>query len=213
MHCSIDTSGSSDGVGSQICAGDDPLVRFERRAIGDGVFAAERAAAAHVLVVLEIELAALRRRRRARAAPAAARGAAPPLVQVRGDRRLDRLHLIALDVEQEHVRRVRRRCCTANCATRFSCSDRTPMMKKLPRPTASRTMRIWLPGRLSCSTACRSANDSRARQRRDRPDQQRAGEVQHDRRAGKARGHERADAQRAGLPDREADQAGDDRHA
>ena len=33
------------------------------------------------------------------------------------------------------------------------------MMKKLPSPTASRTMRIWLPGRLSCSTACRRAND------------------------------------------------------
>ena len=48
---------------------------------------------------------------------------------------------------------------TANCSTRFCCSERTPMMKKLPRPTASRTMRIWLPGRLSCSTAWRSAND------------------------------------------------------
>ena len=48
---------------------------------------------------------------------------------------------------------------TANCAIRFSCSERTPMMKKLPRPTASSTIRIWLPGRLSCSTACRNAND------------------------------------------------------
>ena len=46
-----------------------------------------------------------------------------------------------------------------NSAIRLSCSDRTPMMKKLPRPTASSTIRIWLPGRRSCSTACRSAND------------------------------------------------------
>ena len=48
---------------------------------------------------------------------------------------------------------------TANWSTRFCCNDRTPMMKKLPSPTASRTMRIWLPGRLSCSTAWRSAKD------------------------------------------------------
>ena len=37
---------------------------------------------------------------------------------------------------------------TANCAIRFSCSERTPRMKKLPSPTASSTMRTWLPGRL-----------------------------------------------------------------
>ena len=51
---------------------------------------------------------------------------------------------------------------TVNSRTRFSCSDRTPTMKKLPRPTASSTMRAWLPGRLSCSTAWRSGNQRRA---------------------------------------------------
>ena len=35
---------------------------------------------------------------------------------------------------------------TVNSRTRFSCSERTPTMKKLPRPTASSTMRAWLPG-------------------------------------------------------------------
>ena len=47
---------------------------------------------------------------------------------------------------------------TVNSRDQFSCSERTPTMKKLPRPTASSTIRAWLPGRLSCSTAWRSGN-------------------------------------------------------
>ena len=31
-------------------------------------------------------------------------------------------------------------------ASRFACSDRTPTMKNAPRPTASRTALVWLPG-------------------------------------------------------------------
>ena len=52
---------------------------------------------------------------------------------------------------------------TENSRTRFSCSERTPRMKKLPRPTVSRTRRTWLPGRVSCSTAWRSANQPLSR--------------------------------------------------
>ncbi len=36
-------------------------------------------------------------------------------------------------------------------------------MKKVPRPTASRMTRVWLPGRTTCSTACRSANEREKR--------------------------------------------------
>ena len=34
---------------------------------------------------------------------------------------------------------------TVNSLTRFCCSERTPTMKKLPSPTASKTIRAWLP--------------------------------------------------------------------
>ena len=34
-----------------------------------------------------------------------------------------------------------------NCCSRLACSERTPMTKKLPIPTASRMTRVWLPGR------------------------------------------------------------------
>ena len=42
-------------------AGDDALVALERRAIGDRVFARQRASPAHVLVVLQLQFPALRR--------------------------------------------------------------------------------------------------------------------------------------------------------
>ena len=45
-----------------------------------------------------------------------------------------------------------------NCCSRFACSERTPMTKKLPMPTASRMTRVWLPGRPRLRTACRSGN-------------------------------------------------------
>ena len=126
------------------------------RAIRDGVFARQRAAPANVLVVLELDLAALNRRPPGPARPASARGGGAP-GSCRAATRRGRPPPDPLNVQQEHVGRVGDMS-TANCAIRFSCSDRTPMMKKLPSPTASRTMRTWLPGRLNCSTACRSAN-------------------------------------------------------
>ena len=43
--------------------------------------------------------------------------------------------------------------------SRLACSERTPTMKKAPRPTASRITRVWLPGREMWSTAWRSGND------------------------------------------------------
>ncbi len=157
MLSSIDTSPPLGGgaVGPRRAV-DDALVGLEVAAIGDGVFARQRAAAAHVLVVLERHSWPARRRR-ARAAPAHARRRrtrrprAPPARRSR--RRPDRAGCRA-----GTCRARRRPGRPTNSRTRFSCSARTPMMKKLPSPTASSTMRIWLPGRLNCSTACRSAN-------------------------------------------------------
>ena len=81
-------------------------------------------------------------------------------------------------------------------------------MKKLPRPTASRTIRIWLPGRPSCNTACRNANDPRLASGADRAKQGRSRQMQDDRRHRKARRHHEADSARPRLPHRYRDQPG-----
>ena len=81
------------------------------------------------------------------------------------------------------------------------------MMKKLPSPTASSTMRTWLPGRLSCSTAWRSGKPLGARQRH-RPRESAASPPRAARSggAGKPDGDDQSRPARARLPDREADQ-------
>ena len=103
MLCSIETS-SSGAVGGHRSgtrpepAVHDPLVRFQAIAIGDHVLAAERAAAADVLIGVEIDVAAAH--------------AGDPRAQHRDQRRhlraaveerAKRIDLILLDVDQEHV--------------------------------------------------------------------------------------------------------------
>ena len=129
------------------------------------VLAAERAARAHVLEALEVRLAAADARHarpQHRDQPESA-GA----VRRIGEERAHAVGLVALDVDQEHVGRVRGRSGSRTRSSRLACSDRTPTMKNAPRPTASRMTRVWLPGRDRCSTACRSGNDRDAGQRRD----------------------------------------------
>ena len=73
-------------------------------------------------------------------------------------------------------------------------------------------MRIWLPGRLRCSTAWRSANDfdlASGTTARISSDPATCSTMSGRREAG---GHDQADTQRAGLPHREADQPGDHQH-
>ena len=53
-------------------------------------------------------------------------------------------------------------------------ATRMPSTKKLPRPTASRMTRVWLPGRPRPITACRSGNQRGARQRAHGADERRA---------------------------------------
>ena len=85
--------------------------------------------------------------------------------------RADAVGLIALDVHQEHVRARRARDCIENSSSRLACSDRTPTMKKAPRPTASRMTRVWLPGRDRCA-ARRGAAETTASSRAARPPDQ-----------------------------------------
>ena len=113
-------------------------------AIGDHVLAAERAAAADVLERVEVDRRGRGRRSRARAAPESAR-------RLRRRLRASRnaahgVDLILLDVDQEHVRRRRAAARARTAAAGCDCSERTPRTKKLPRPTASRMTRVWLPG-------------------------------------------------------------------
>ena len=80
-------------------------------------------------------------------------------------------------------------------------------MKKLPRPTASRTMRAWLPGRLTCSTAWRSGNHGVCASGAMALISRMPGDMQHDRGRRESDRHDRPNPQRAGLPDGEPDQA------
>ena len=54
-----------------------------------------------------------------------------------------------------------------NSAIRLLCSARTPSTKKLPRPTASRITRVWLPGRREADDRVAQREPRRGRQRRD----------------------------------------------
>ena len=118
----------------------------------------QRAAAAHVLVVLEVDLApgdaddagAQHRAQPRRGRPRPCRGTISARAPPRPDRAGCRAGTCPASPPSMS---------TANSSSRLSCSDRTPTMKKLPRPTASRTMRVWLPGATRCSTAWRSGND------------------------------------------------------
>ena len=102
-------------------------------AVGDRVLAAERAAAAHVGVVFEIDVAAVH----AGHAGAQHRNQRPawrPRCRPRGTRECRRL--ILLDVDQEHVRALpaARR---SRSRDRFDCSARTPRRRSCPaRPRA-----------------------------------------------------------------------------
>ena len=147
------------------------------RPVGDGELARQPAAPAHVLVALEVDVAP------AHADDAGAQHGDQLRRRHRRSRVDERRHAVALrrlDVHQEHVRRVLAHL-QGEVLSRLACSARTPRMKKAPRPTASRMTRVWLPGRATCSTACRSANDARVAQRLHRADERGAGQMQHER--------------------------------
>ena len=127
-------------------------------AVGDGELARQAAAPAHLLVALERRRRALRRRRRARAAPGSASAPAPsPFCAV--DARPLTPSRWSGWMSIRNMSGASSPTCTAKSRSRLACSARTPRMKKVPRPTASRMTRVWLPGRTTCSTACRSANE------------------------------------------------------
>ena len=108
MLRSIDTSSSGASAASGPCpdpelAVDDPFVRLEVIAIGDDVLAGERAAAADVLIAVEVHVAAAnagdpRAQHRNQSRTACAR---------RSRNAAHGRDLILLDVDQEHVRRRR----------------------------------------------------------------------------------------------------------
>ena len=148
---------------------DDPLVRLEMVAIRDHVLAAERTAAAHVLDSFEVHVGAAHAGD-ARAQHRHQRAGRPPRAP-RREEAAQRVDLILLDVDQEHVGPVALRRSIENLASRLACSERMPSTKKQPSPTASRITRVWLPGRRRPITACRSGNQRVLRQRTDRADQ------------------------------------------
>src|SRR5688572_23045522 len=182
------------------------LVALELGAVGDGVFAPQRAAAADVLVVLEIDLAPLdaddtgaQHRQQTRL------GGARLLVS--RDRGAHPLDLVLLDVEQEHVGRFR-----------IDVDRELGDQVFLQRPNAddeeaAEADREQYDPHLAAGApqlqhGVPQRERLRFRQWRNRPNQQRAGEVQDNRRGRKAAGHHQTDAQRAGLPDGQANQAG-----
>ena len=134
----------------------DLLVRLEVIAIGDRELARERALAADVLEGLEVGVAP------AHAGHARAHDRDQPRRAGAGALRASRnartaVHLRRQDLDQEHVGAARPSS-SENCCSRLACSERTPITKKLPMPTASRITRVWLPGRPRLSTAWRSGN-------------------------------------------------------
>ena len=165
MLSSIDTSARLAASGSRRGspglaperALDDALVALERRPIGDGVFARQRAAAAHVLVVLELNLPAL--------------DAHDPGPQHRQQARRRRTRLLA-EPRSPPARRP---------PDPTGCRAGTCRARRAPDPPRTRAHQVLLqrthaedeeaaqahgqqddahldPGRLSCSTAWRSAN-------------------------------------------------------
>ena len=183
---SIDTSGSpAGGPSSHHAPSIELLVGLEVGPIGDGELARQAAAAAHVLVALEVDVAS------AHADDARAQ-------------HRNQLRRGVVAVLRDRGARSRRRAAPAGCRagtcparprpsaarsrwSRFACSARTPRMKKVPRPTASRMTRVWLPGRARCSTACRSANERACRSGCTARTSADAGEMQHERRSRRSR--------------------------
>ncbi len=90
------------------------------------------------------------------------------------EKRAHAVGLAALHVHQEHVRAAFAVVSTENSSSRLACSDRTPTMKKAPRPTASRITRVWLPGTREVQHGVAQRKRRRVRERRDRPDQRAA---------------------------------------
>ena len=154
---STDTSASADGP-SQNAPWIDPLVRLEVIAIGDRELAAERRPAARTSSTLSSVRLAAGDADHARAQHRNQLELAGAVRRI-AEKRAHAVDLRPLDVEQEHVRRVLPPPAPRTRSSRLACSDRTPTMKKAPRPTASRMTRVWLPGRDRCSTAWRSGND------------------------------------------------------
>ena len=97
-------------------------------------------------------------------------------------------------------------------ASRFACTACTPMMKKLPSPTASRTTRVWLPGRRRFRAAWRNGNQRAPSSGRVRRTSAPAEQVQRAGDADEAAGHVGAHLQRCGLPSRHPDQTQPDQH-
>ena len=185
---------------------DDALVGLERGAVGDGVFARQRAAPAHVLVVLELNLAALdrhdpgpqdrnqARRRRTRLLPG-------------GDDGAHGVHLIRLDVQQEHVggvgRHVHRELRNQVLLQRANADDEEAAQPHGQEDDAN--LAAWT-AELQHSVAEREP--SRFRERPDQFDQQDAGQIQHQRGSGQTHRHDQPDAPRPGLPHRQQHQRG-----
>ena len=219
MLSSIDTSAAPAGsvVPPDSPQNDPSTTRslvFERRPIRDGVFTGERSAAAHVLVILELNLAGPGRPRRAPGAQAAGAAAAyprpgqprsPPLRH-----RPDRTGCRAGTCRERRVPDPPR-----TRTTRFSCRERTPRMKKLPRPTASRTIlhlrsrSAQLKHRVTLSANHRALASGRMSRIRSEPARCSTRVV-----AARPDDDHQPDAPRSRLPDRERGQrAGHEPHA
>ena len=133
-------------------------LRLELRAVGDGELARQAAAPAHLLVALERRRRGPSRRRRGRAAPGSCcGGGASPFCASR--KRGQRCRAGPAGCRSGTCPARRARPAPRSRAAGWPAATRTPRMKKVPRPTASRMTRVWLPGRAMCSTACRSANE------------------------------------------------------
>ena len=207
---SIDTSASADGDASQNVPSRHRFVTLEVRTVGDGVLARQRAAAAHVFVVVEGHFTPLHagdacaqdrqqpRRWCARLLPA---------LEQRGHLR----HLILLHVEQEHVGQIRRDV-DAELGNEVLLKRAHPDDEeaaetdgeqhdaRLTAGSAQLQHRVTQREPVAPATAAESRQSARCRRGAGRAAV-----------AGKAnRDNNPPTAQRARLPDRERDQPGDD---
>ena len=158
---------------------------LERRAIGDGVFASQRAAAADVLVVLQLDLAARDADHPgAQHGQQARRGCAGVLAS--RDRVPHGVHLIGLDVEQEHVgsvgRQVHRELGDQVLLQRAHAED-----EEAAQADGQQDDPHLRSGTAQLEHGVTQGEPARPRQRTNQPNQQRTRQVQNQRGDGQAR--------------------------
>ena len=130
---------------------------------------------------------------------------------MRGNRRFDRRDLIALNIEQEHVGRIRRHAhrelIDQVLLQRSDADD-----EEAAEADGEQHDSHLAAGPAQLQHGVTQREGSRSRERPDRPQQQRAGKMEDDRGGGKARCNHRTDPQRARLPHRQPDQPRDHDH-